>query len=171
MYTRRFIAASIGLVLVASPAAADWQWTKWGMTPEEVLKSSNGKASLTDENEIKKWSPVQGVNGEMKIIYMALAKAPYDANGMNFRAVFLFSMEASKLECVDLTVNDVSHNAKLGTELERIYGAHDRIMSVPMIGFKMRSWDKEDEISLREGTGISAGPSSVRYCTRTKGGL
>lgn len=37
---------SFGLVALAasSPALADWQYTKWGMSPDEVTSASKGKA-------------------------------------------------------------------------------------------------------------------------------
>jgi hypothetical protein len=36
-----------GLAMIASaPAFADWQWTHWGMTPEEVVAASYGSAKL-----------------------------------------------------------------------------------------------------------------------------
>ncbi len=32
------------------PASADWQYTRWGMTPEEVVAASHGAAWLTEDN-------------------------------------------------------------------------------------------------------------------------
>jgi hypothetical protein len=50
---RRLVLA-VGLVLVVSSSSdADWQYTKWGMTPAEVLAASNGAArAATDEEKI-----------------------------------------------------------------------------------------------------------------------
>jgi hypothetical protein len=36
------LAVGLAAILHACPAAADWQYTKWGMTPEEVVKASGG---------------------------------------------------------------------------------------------------------------------------------
>lgn len=33
---------------IASPAGAHWQFTKWGMTPAQVIEASNGTASVGD---------------------------------------------------------------------------------------------------------------------------
>jgi hypothetical protein len=37
------------LVLVPGVAQAEWQYTRWGMTPHEVLRASNGAARLVTE--------------------------------------------------------------------------------------------------------------------------
>jgi hypothetical protein len=34
------------LCLVAPTARAEWQYTRWGMTPEQVVAASGGKAEL-----------------------------------------------------------------------------------------------------------------------------
>ncbi len=45
MITRIFsILAISSLILAGSPALADWQYTRWGMTPNEVLAASEGAA-------------------------------------------------------------------------------------------------------------------------------
>ncbi|MBI5940147.1 MAG: hypothetical protein HY859_06950, partial [Caulobacterales bacterium] len=41
------LAVVVASLLAATPAAADWQWTKWGMTPSEVVSASDGKAKQT----------------------------------------------------------------------------------------------------------------------------
>lgn len=44
------IAAVIAtLAATASPAAADWSFTRWGMTPAQVVRASGGTARLQDE--------------------------------------------------------------------------------------------------------------------------
>jgi len=42
------IASVMTLFAVASPAAADWSFTRWGMTPAQVVRASGGTARLHD---------------------------------------------------------------------------------------------------------------------------
>lgn len=41
------------LVLLAAPASAHWQFAKWGMTPDQVIKASGGKAAWKDEKGVQ----------------------------------------------------------------------------------------------------------------------
>lgn len=36
------------VLATAAPAHADWQWTKWGMTPDEVTAASGGKTVINE---------------------------------------------------------------------------------------------------------------------------
>lgn len=47
----RLIIFTATLLALASPARADWQFTKWGMTPEQVEKASAGRAPLISPRE------------------------------------------------------------------------------------------------------------------------
>jgi len=38
--------ATAGLWLIASDAHANWQYTRWGMSPEEFVRASSGQARL-----------------------------------------------------------------------------------------------------------------------------
>jgi hypothetical protein len=38
------VLAALAALAIAAPAHADWQWTRWGMTPEQVIAASDGKA-------------------------------------------------------------------------------------------------------------------------------
>ena len=39
---------ALACATIASPAGAHWQFTKWGMTPAQVIEASNGTASVGD---------------------------------------------------------------------------------------------------------------------------
>lgn len=45
MRTTPFCALAL-LAATAAPAAADWQYTRWGMSPEEVVAASRGAVQL-----------------------------------------------------------------------------------------------------------------------------
>jgi hypothetical protein len=40
-------------LLWATPVHADWQYTKWGMTPEQVIEASGGRVSKIPEDQQK----------------------------------------------------------------------------------------------------------------------
>ena len=40
--------AALATIAVATPSAADWSFTRWGMTPAQVVRASGGTAQLHD---------------------------------------------------------------------------------------------------------------------------
>ncbi|HYE46217.1 MAG TPA: hypothetical protein VEA44_10645 [Caulobacter sp.] len=66
----------------AAPAAAHWEWTRWGMTQQEVVAGSGGKA-------------VQGMNGTLKV------EEPLKFAGFDFDGVY-FGFADGKLDTVTL---------------------------------------------------------------------
>lgn len=44
--------AAIGLGCLATPAHADWRFTRWGMTVDEVVAASNGKVGPRDPKDL-----------------------------------------------------------------------------------------------------------------------
>ena len=85
----------LGLAFAAAsaPVSADWQWTKFGMTAEEVIAASDGKAAWTTD-----------ADGNPSL------EAPYDASTIGFTAHFLFD-ESKRLRKVRLDPRDPSCNA------------------------------------------------------------
>ena len=71
------LGTALGLWL--APAAAEWQYTRWGMSPAEVVAASNGKARLAKPD--KATNTVFGSTG---------AEADYSEPPYSFRVVFNF---------------------------------------------------------------------------------
>ena len=90
---RGWIAASAlvpaALACSALPAAADWQYTQWGMTPAQVMAASNGVAQPNPDRKLDA--------GDLK----ASLTAPYQGAAIPFTAVFLFDA-SGKLQVVTL---------------------------------------------------------------------
>jgi len=42
------------LMLCATPALADWQYTRWGMSPQDVVAASNGTARAVQDEKRKR---------------------------------------------------------------------------------------------------------------------
>ena len=74
---------------LATPAAADWQYTQWGMTADEVQAASEGVA----RPNLDRTFDAGGLKAELT--------APYQGEQVLFTAVFLFD-ETEKLRVVTL---------------------------------------------------------------------
>ncbi len=82
--------AAGGLAALAHPAAANWQYTQWNMTPAEVKTASHGAAQ--DNND-------RGFDAPGR---KAQLMAAYQGEAIPFNAVFLFNDE-NELKTVTLT--------------------------------------------------------------------
>lgn len=49
--------------VVASPAAANWQYTRWGMTPDEVIAASGGAATAGSGERSVQGDQIKGAVG------------------------------------------------------------------------------------------------------------
>ena len=92
----RFPAMSIILgmcvVLIPNAGVADWQYTKWGMTVDEVIIASDGKAKEYVDS------------GRDSDTARTLATAPYVAGDFLFEANFMFDRKTQNLRHVKLTL-------------------------------------------------------------------
>lgn len=113
----RTVLALAVLLLLSSPAVtssarADWQYTRWGMSPEEVIKASNGSARPTSTAE-----QAERKRGNRE----AMASAEYRAGEVPFRADFLFA--GGKLVMVALHLLDHQRRNEVLNALSSRYGA------------------------------------------------
>ena len=79
----------------ASAAKADWEYTKWGMTPQQVVSASNNLAQAGTDLE------PDGDGNVSKLV------APYQGGKFSFRADFGFD-KSDKLASVTLVLDDKS---------------------------------------------------------------
>jgi hypothetical protein len=77
----------------AAPSRADWQYTKWGMSPEEVCAASRGAVTM------KALSPKDAKSNER---LATLASGEFAAGKFKFTALFEFNKKERKLEKVSL---------------------------------------------------------------------
>lgn len=105
-----FAVTSISLSLcTVTPALADWQYTRWGMTPAQVQKAAKGAAKVTSE------LPEELVAG---MSYRLVA--PYTAGEFQFIAYFAFDAhDHLRLVLLDLVSGEP---ASLLMSLNRKYG-------------------------------------------------
>jgi hypothetical protein len=90
----RLIAATAFILIpvLTAPSLADWQYTRWGMTADEVRTASGGTAATPPK-------PGHGWEDETT---EGLLSAPYQAGRFSFTAEFLFSKTDHKLASVEL---------------------------------------------------------------------
>ena len=96
------------------PAHADWQYTKWGMSPQQVVTASAGKAKPYPEGPKKATS----ANGEP--LYETLF-ALHRSGPFSFRASFAFA-ERRGLTVVGLTAENPSDCIDIKNSLISKYG-------------------------------------------------
>jgi len=77
-YSRFIVASALAILLWPVSASADWQFTHWGMTPEQVIAVSKGVASRA-----KPTTP--------DTVLRRLATMPYSSGNLKFDVDFLFS--------------------------------------------------------------------------------
>ncbi|WP_145690644.1 hypothetical protein [Azospirillum brasilense] len=108
------VAAFLVVAAFASPAASDWQYTKWGMSPQSVLAASKGSAVAVTQAEA----------GGLRIAGLGLEakyKFPYKSGNYDFDGIFYFKND--KLSAVSLTLRDMTQSASLLQSLTGLYGA------------------------------------------------
>lgn len=108
----RFVLAA-GMLLVGQPAFANWQFTKWGMTPQQVLEASGGQAVIVIPGP---W-PDENVRN----------RGPYRSGEYEFIAKFRYTDE--KLTSVLLTMDGAC--GALKGDLIGLYGNKYETVGIP----------------------------------------
>lgn len=131
---------SVGLfcfVASALPAAADWQYTRWNMTPDQVMSASKG--------QLKRCA--LGCPGQSSPKYDALLEGEYQSGEFRFKVYALFEKGTNKLSLMHLNLLQPDQAYSLIGALTTKYGK-------PVDGSqsqisKLSIWrDKSDQISV-----------------------
>lgn len=102
MFNYKAVLCAISSILIASsPAKADWQFTKWGMSPDQVQKASPVKLSSGD------YCPVNNKNNSSGY-YQVKYATDWNVGSMKFIACFLFA--DNKLRIVNLFSKNVNQD-------------------------------------------------------------
>jgi hypothetical protein len=105
------LSAGLGL---AAPAHADWSFTRWGMTPEQVIAASRGKATAA----------TGGYGDRIRNMDFRATGGPFTFDKRVYRANFYFDIDGGRgLRVVRLELLDQSQCDALGAGLEKRYGA------------------------------------------------
>ena len=112
--TKLIIAACI-FAFYSSTASANWQYTKWCMSQEQVKAAAPGTViALTPREQI-----VDSVADSHNI---ALLKTPYSSGGYQFDAIFSFDKSKTSLASVKLKLVNLDRAAQLFDSLCTKYG-------------------------------------------------
>lgn len=151
------VAALLASPLWVLPAQADWQFTKWGMTPEEVITASNGVAKHNDDSQIRSRSPVDGSQS-------AIVSMPYSTDSFSFEVNFLF--KDNHLSSVDLNMTQ-GDNLNLKAALRSKYGPGGNGASESGRGNDW--WTDTDHIALMVAGRLAFLSYTPRDSSNTKG--
>jgi len=137
----RLILVFVGACCILSrPAFSDWQYTRWGMTPKEVIAASKGAARETTASE-----RAGGHTADTE----ALLLAAYRSGKFQFQATFNFGKDTLKLASVTLRLLDPSLTADLIGNLRARYGEPTSVGGTALM--KLTVWrGKADQVSLIE---------------------
>jgi hypothetical protein len=157
--TRRL---SLAIAMIVIPvclwpvtAFANWQYTKWGMSPEQVVSASHGIATVTSDQERRSNDPVGSTD-------TTLLSAPYQSGSYKFTAYFYFSKE-SRLSFVELHLVSGDSNSLIGS-LRNKYGnptSEDNSSVLTSL-----SWDVGPDLIWVDKIGDSPNGTSVGYKPR-----
>ena len=159
MRRHRIAVIAVGLMFGATAANADWEYTKWGMIPDQVIEASNGQAKkiepLTREYRLRgKW-----------------VRSFYKSAELEFDVVFRFDLNSRGLHKVHLKLQDKSHCDSLASMLKTRYG--DSNAKVIMAGWRIFSWnDYKSNLRIRYIEGrIGGSPVScgMKYTSARSG--
>ena len=105
----------VAMMALATPAYADWQYTQWGMTPEEVIAAADGQASSAI-----------GLRGDQVRGQELGAEGTYSASGMEFKTQFYFSPLSGGLSAIRLHPKTPGSCGELEREISGIYSRAGR---------------------------------------------
>lgn len=142
--------------LLAAPAAhADWQYTRWGMTPEQVVAASGGQARLLPERSRPRIPPL-----------ITVAQGEFTDGPLQLRTAFSSSIDRGGLECVSYGVGSHDDDRAFRASLVSRYGPPQTTSGLAAIGQASLGWKTTtDEISAS----ISKDdPAFAMHCARKK---
>lgn len=133
------VAVIVGLLALAPvDARADWEYTRWGMTPEQVASASKGAVAVLPEAKRKKVSEAHMENG---------AEGRYADGPLEMHVGFGFDDKTHGLRCVVYDVLDPKQSPELKEAMVKRYGPPDRTSKLEGI-LETLTWDKTDHIEL-----------------------
>lgn len=138
----------VALAGAAGPAAADWQYTQWGMTPDQVTAASSQAAQPNPDRKLD----ADGLT--------AALTAPYQGAAIPFKAVFLFD-PSNKLQVVTLHPVGGIACPVIVQALAANHGAPEN--HADLLKSKTLRWDDADNDNLVVYADLGAGDCSIQY--------
>jgi hypothetical protein len=145
--------ALLGLALGATPAAAHWEYARWGMTAAQVIAASRGGVRALPPAERR---AVPSARMEYR------AAGEFRSGSLRLSVAFAFDARNGGLVCVSAR-GDAAQGAAVKARLERLFGAPQERGSDPASGTQSFGWTRPDEIDLQLTPGQ---PVVVLHCAR-----
>ncbi len=127
------------------PAHAHWQFTRWGMSPDEVLRAANGRARRIEDDERKPPTP------------QFLAEGSITLDGREYIVNFAFAEQ--KLVGVTMRLVDLQQCEAALRELRQRHGTSTSSWA------DFKQWNKpgEDAVSTSDLSMIDGGYCSIGH--------
>lgn len=122
------------LALLSSPLFADWQYTEWGMTPEEVSAASDDTVTAIPETEQA---------SRRNNVFTAKLEGTFSSGRFNFHSEFRFDNVSNRLRQVQLRLDDASQCQLLAQSLNTRYGEPDKVQALTVM--ERIEWRDSDE--------------------------
>jgi hypothetical protein len=151
--TRFIICITLAALSCASAARAEWQYTRWGMTPEQVVAASHGQIKLRPE---KDWPRGPDI--------LTAATGEYQENSMQFRSTFMFDTATKGLKCVAYGLTSPDDDERFKAALLKQYGPVKSTSGIAFLDMTNLSWvTATDSI---EATFSKSDPGYVMQCKK-----
>lgn len=129
---------AFALISVSCQARADWQYTKWGMTVDQVLAASNGK--------LRRCS-VDACKGQVTDSTAAQITGEYKAGEYAFTVYAMFDKRSNKLSSVTLELLNPTQGDSLVGSVRAKYGEPATASRTAIMSLYV--WrDQKDQISI-----------------------
>ncbi len=142
-----------------SARAEDWAFTKWGMSVEEVVAASGGKASPCDASACENQS---------RSTARAELTMPLQMDGFDLIAVFNFDRKTHQLTEVNLRPKNTFDNTRWARETRiKLKDAHGPWVEEQWFGMPTWTWKWGDgEIQMFETTKYDMDVANVSYMSK-----
>ena len=142
------------MFLIAPIAHADWQYTHWGMTPEQVVAASRGAAQVVPEKNRPRGVPI-----------LTAATGTYQEGPLELRVTFQFTTAGNGLACVSYGVNSHDQDDAFKAALVKRYGPPQKTSGGGFLGTNVSWKTATDEI---EATFSTSDPAFAMHCSAKK---
>jgi hypothetical protein len=144
----------LAMLLIAPAAHADWQYTHWGMTPEQVLAASRGTAQLVPDKDRPRGLPT-----------LTAATGTYQDGPLPLRVTFQFNTASNGLVCVSYGVNSHDSDDAFKAALVKRFGPAQKTSGGGFLGTTLSWKTPTDQI---EATFSKDDPAFVMQCSLKK---
>lgn len=146
-------ALALAFAAFATPAAAHWEYTRWGMTQQQVIAASRGAVRALPARERR---PVPAARMEYR------ASGEFRAGALRLTVAFAFDLRNGGLVCVSAR-GEAGQGEALRQRIERGFGPPAERGLDPATGAESLVWTRPDEINLELTPGR---PVILLHCSR-----